>query len=245
MLYNLVFPWLPISSIIIFAVLTGRSICGWVCPFGLIQDILAYARVKKIRVAPKTHRDLTTVKYYILASLLLVCVSLAIATIQGVGDTYRSALGVVGIGPFTVFSPSDSLFALTPRLLLFLEYSIFPITEAFGTPVTSLLQSPLLLTRLIIMICVLVAALYVPRVWCRYLCPQGAMLALVSRFSFLGLRRDPVRCMRATCRECVDACPMNVRILDLPWEKFTDPECIFCLRCVEACPTKALKPKYL
>ncbi|HIE14323.1 TPA: 4Fe-4S ferredoxin, partial [Candidatus Bathyarchaeota archaeon] len=43
---------------------------------------------------------------------------------------------------------------------------------------------------------------------------------------------------------CVEACPMNIRILDLPWEKFTDPECIFCLRCVMACPTKAIKPKF-
>lgn len=244
MIYNLIFPWLPIASILIFAILSGRSACGWICPFGFLQDLLAYARVKKKQIPPKTHQELTSIKYLILIAFLTVSVGLAIATLQGIGAVYRSTLGVVGLAPFTVFSPSDSLFALTPRLILIVEYTIFPVSEAYGAPLYTLLESPLLWIRLTIMIGVLLAAIYIPRVWCRYLCPQGAMLALASRFSFLGLRRDPVRCLRATCRACVEACPMNIRILDLPWEKFTDPECIFCLRCVMACPTKAIKPKF-
>jgi len=90
---------------------------------------------------------------------------------------------------------------------------------------------------------VLVLAAYVPRGWCKYFCPHGAILAFLNRFSFLGLTRDPVKCTKAGCSDCVQACPMNVPILELPWEKFTHPECIYCLKCVDACTTKAIKPK--
>jgi len=43
---------------------------------------------------------------------------------------------------------------------------------------------------------------------------------------------------------CGWVCPMKVPILELPWEKFTHPECIYCLKCVDACTTKAIKPKF-
>ncbi|MEM2321572.1 MAG: tyrosine-type recombinase/integrase [Candidatus Bathyarchaeia archaeon] len=49
-----------------------------------------------------------------------------------------------------------------------------------------------LIARLAILITVLFLAARILRVWCRYLCPQGALLALVSRFSLLGLKRDIV-----------------------------------------------------
>jgi len=69
-------------------------------------------------------------------------------------------------------------------------------------------------------------------------------MAIMNKFSFLGLRRDLVKCSKSECRLCVEACPMNVRILDLPWEKFSDMECIYCMKCVDVCPNKAIKLKY-
>ena len=243
MLYRLEFPWIPLASVLIFAAVSGRLVCGWICPFGFVQDLLRYAGVGKVRVSPKTHRYMTSMKYLALFLFIVVCGGLAVSSAIGVGQVYRETLGVVGEGPFTALSPSDTLFALTPRLIIVLQYSVFPISEAYEIPI-GLLSSPLLWARLTIMVGVLVLALYVPRGWCRYFCPQGAMLALVSRFSFLGLRRELVRCTRASCRACVEACPMNIRILDQPWEKFTDPECIYCLRCVDACPSKAIRPTF-
>ena len=102
---------------------------------------------------------------------------------------------------------------------------------------------PLLWARFVILGAVLGFAAYVPRSWCKYFCPHGAILAFLNRFSFLGLTRDPLKCTKAGCNDCVQACPMNVPILDLPWEKFTHPECIYCLKCADACTTKAIKPK--
>jgi len=114
-----------------------------------------------------------------------------------------------------------------------------------GAIANGILSKPILFwVQLTIMMGVVVLGVYIPRSWCQYLCPHGAALAFLNRFSFLGLKRDPVKCAKVGCRACVDVCPMKVRILELPWEKFTDPECIYCLKCVSACTTKAIRPKF-
>jgi ferredoxin-type protein NapH len=87
-----------------------------------------------------------------------------------------------------------------------------------------------------------VAAWKVPRFWCRYACPTGAMMAIFQKYSLAGIKRDPVKCMK--CPHCEVKCPMQINILDLPWEKFNDPECIMCMECVDACPHGSLSPKF-
>ncbi|MGD2113686.1 MAG: 4Fe-4S binding protein [Acidobacteriota bacterium] len=70
--------------------------------------------------------------------------------------------------------------------------------------------------------------------WCRYLCPYGALLGLVSWLSPLKVRRDPVSCI--DCGLCDRACASR-----LPVSRKTavmSPECTGCLDCVAACPVK-------
>jgi len=250
MLFEVTFPWLALASIFVAAIFLGRALCGWVCPFGFAQDLLTYVKKRHTEVTPRTHRDLVKVKYIVLAIVLFVSGTMAISLATGAGESYKGALGVFAQAPFNTVSPADTLFAVTPRIALEIRYGIPQLLEisadeaygSIGNAISSL--QPLLLVRLVIMGFIIGLAVYVPRGWCRYLCPQGAFSALFSRFSFLGLRRDPVRCTKAGCRDCVQVCPTLVPILDLPWEKFTHPECIYCLKCVDACSTKAIKPKF-
>ncbi|MFQ6086901.1 MAG: 4Fe-4S binding protein, partial [Candidatus Bathyarchaeia archaeon] len=248
MLFEVAFPWLALASIFVAAIFLGRALCGWVCPFGFVQDLLAYVKKRHTEVMPRTHEDLVKVKYVVLAVILFVSGTLAVSLAMGIGESYKEALGVFAQAPFNTVSPADTLFAVMPRIALEIRYGIPQLVERpaneiyaiIGSTITSL--QPLFLVRLFIMGVIIGLAVYVPRGWCRYLCPQGAFSALFSGFSFLGLRRDPVRCTKAGCRDCVQACPTLVPILDLPWEKFTHPECIYCLKCVDACSTKAIKP---
>lgn len=243
MLYQLVFPWLPIAAFLVTAALVGRSLCGWVCPFGFIQDLLGYVKKKHTEVSPRTHRTMIYAKHAVLGITLFVSVTLALSLAADAGESYKKALGVFGEAPFNVLSPADTLFAVLPKMILGLRYMMLEKT-AWEIIASVSFLSALFWVRFAILVGVIVLAVYVPRGWCRYLCPHGAALALLNRFSFLGLKRDLVRCTKAECRECVKACPMKVPILELPWEKFSDPECIYCLKCVDVCPTKAIKPKF-
>lgn len=250
MLFEVTFPWLALASIFVAAVFLGRALCGWACPFGFIQDLLTYVKKRHKEITPRTHRTMVKAKYVVLAVILFVSGTLAVSLAAGAGESYKRALGVFAQAPFNTISPADTLFAVIPRIAIDLRFGIAqllggPAEEIYasiGSTITSL--QPLLLVRLLIMGFIIGLAVYVPRGWCRYLCPQGAFSALLNRFSFLGLRRDPVRCTKAGCRDCVQVCPTLVPILELPWEKFTHPECIYCLKCVDVCSTKAIKPKF-
>lgn len=250
MLFEVVFPWLALASIFVAAAVSGRAFCGWACPFGFVQDLLAYLKKRHLDVMPRTHRDMIKVKYLILAATLFVSGTLALSLSLGVGESYKEALGIFAQAPFNTLSPADTLFASVPRIVLEIRHWFLQLAGKSAANIYSDINStfaslhPLLLVRLLIMGLIIGLVVYVPRGWCRYLCPQGAFLALFSKFSFLGLRRDPIRCTKAGCRDCVQVCPTLVPILDLPWEKFSHPECIYCLKCMDACSTKAIKPKF-
>lgn len=250
MLFEVVFPWLALASIFVAAAVLGRAFCGWACPFGFVQDLLAYLKKRHLDVMPRTHRDMIKVKYLILAATLFVSGTLALSLSLGVGESYKEALGIFAQAPFNTLSPADTLFASVPRIALEIRNWFLQLAGKSAENIYSDINStfaslhPLLLVRLLIMGLIIGLVVYVPRGWCRYLCPQGAFLALFSKFSFLGLRRDPIRCTKAGCRDCVQVCPTQVPILDLPWEKFSHSECIYCLKCMDACSTKAIKPKF-
>jgi len=248
MLYLLIPPWLALASIFVASVLVGRAFCAWACPFGFVQDIFEVMRKRHAVVAPRTHNQMIKLKYFVLAATLLISGVLALSVAAGLGKGYQQALGVFAVAPFNAVSPADTLFAVIPRTVLDVQYAIpllfEPGADAAGLMISSLSSTQALFwARLIILGLTLALVLYVPRGWCRYFCPQGAFSAVLMRFSFFGLRRDPVRCGK-DCRDCIRACPMLVPILDQPWEKFTHPECIMCLRCADACSTAAIKPKF-
>ncbi|MEM2367949.1 MAG: 4Fe-4S binding protein [Candidatus Bathyarchaeia archaeon] len=238
-----VFPWLAVASFLLVGVLIGKSLCGWVCPFGFIQDLVGFVKVKKTEVSLKTHRNMTLVKYFILGIVLFISLTFSAAKVTGAYKDYERALGIFAYAPFTAISPAETLFSTLPRGIQ--SFSI----EIMEKPVVDVLSGvldlpPLFWVQLFILIGVIVLAAYIPRGWCRYLCPHGAIMAFLNRFSFLGLRRDPVRCVKGECRECVKVCPMMVPILELPWEKFSHSECIYCMKCSDACPHKAIRLKY-
>ncbi|HKZ95165.1 MAG TPA: 4Fe-4S binding protein [Candidatus Bathyarchaeia archaeon] len=248
MLYLLIPPWLAIASIFVASVLVGRAFCAWACPFGLVQDILEVMKRRHTTVSPRTHSQMVNVKYFVLIATLLVSGLLTLSIVGGLGRGYQDALGVFAMAPFNALSPADTLFAVIPRTVLDVRHTLplffEPSADAAGLIANSISSSQALFwARLVVLGLTLALAVYVPRGWCRYFCPQGALSAILMRFSFLGLKRDPVRCGK-DCRDCVKACPMVVPILDEPWEKFTHPECIMCLKCVDACSTAAIRPKF-
>ena len=89
-------------------------------------------------------------------------------------------------------------------------------------------------TGLMVLGALVVASVLVQNVWCRYLCPYGALLGLASAFSPLRIRRNVATCI--DCAKCAKACPSALAVDKLV--KITSAECTGCLECVAVCPAE-------
>ncbi len=89
-------------------------------------------------------------------------------------------------------------------------------------------------TGLIVIGVLVIGSLLVRNFWCRYLCPYGGLLGLVSLFSPVGIRRNEERCI--DCGKCAKACPSA-----LPVDRLLavhSAECTGCMECVAVCPAE-------
>ncbi len=77
-------------------------------------------------------------------------------------------------------------------------------------------------------------SLFTPNFWCRYLCPYGALMGLVSLLSPLRIRRIPETCI--DCAKCAHACPSQLPVDRLV--QIRSAECLGCMECVASCPVE-------
>ncbi len=89
-------------------------------------------------------------------------------------------------------------------------------------------------TAAFVLLGLMVASIFVQNFWCRYLCPYGALLGLVSMLSPLRIRRQESTCI--DCAKCAKACPSSLPVDKLV--QIRSAECTGCLECVAVCPAK-------
>jgi polyferredoxin len=89
-------------------------------------------------------------------------------------------------------------------------------------------------TTAIVLAVLVIASVLVQNFWCRYLCPYGALLGIVSLFSPLRIRRSEETCI--DCAKCAKACPSALPVDQLVTIK--SAECTGCLECVAVCPAE-------
>jgi polyferredoxin len=88
------------------------------------------------------------------------------------------------------------------------------------------------LTGGVVIAVLVMASVFVPNFWCRYLCPYGALMGIAALASPLRIRRNPASCI--DCAKCANACPST-----LPVDKLitiASAECTGCMECVASCP---------
>lgn len=76
------------------------------------------------------------------------------------------------------------------------------------------------------------------RAFCKYICPVTVFLKPASYLSVLRVKVDEELCTQ--CGRCTQVCPMDVEVPRNDRGKRNATECILCMKCVEACPVKAL-----
>ncbi|HUO15082.1 MAG TPA: 4Fe-4S binding protein [Verrucomicrobiae bacterium] len=221
----------------------GRFFCGWICPLGSIHHFFSGFKSERKRgkqlIESNRYRRWQTTKYY----LLIVCL---VAAVFGTG--------VVGwLDPFSFLVRSVGLSILPATnygvraFLNLLERSHYGFLQTLGSALHFLFGSLLLSFKQpyfrwgiwlgIIFICIVALNARITRFWCRALCPLGALLGLVSRWSVFGLVKNPEHCN--DCNRCLLRCQGgDDPIGGVPWHQ---SECLLCLNCVAECPEHGLR----
>ncbi len=86
----------------------------------------------------------------------------------------------------------------------------------------------------ITLVLLVVLSVVVKNFWCRYLCPYGALLGMVSWMSPQRVVRDEAACI--DCRACTRGCPVEISVHEKT--SVWTPECTGCMTCVTSCPVK-------
>ena len=199
-------PWYMAGILVLFGVILGRTVCGWLCPVGLVQDVLHKIPSVKIRKTRFT-RVLSRLKYVILI-VFVVLIPLYYATKR------------IPLPAFCKYiCPAGTLEGAVGLLS-------HPVNEGlFG------LLGILFTRKVLILVLLLTGAVFIYRIFCRFLCPLGAIYSLFNRFSLVGMRVNPDTCTR--CGACTTSCQMDVLHVG-------DTECIQCGECIDHCPQKAI-----
>ena len=227
--------------ILIPTIFLGRFFCGWVCPLGSVHHFFSQLRSGRKRgkqlIESNRYKGWQTTKYYLLIFLLM-------AAIVGTG--------LVGwLDPISLLMRSLGL-SLLPAinygcnaLLRQLEHSHSGGLQALGAALHFILGALLSFKQAyfrqgmllgLIFIFLLALNFRITRFWCRALCPLGALLGIVSRWSILSLVKTPEHCK--DCNRCLLACQgADDPIGGVSWRR---SECHLCLNCLEACPEKGL-----
>ncbi|MHA2378650.1 MAG: 4Fe-4S binding protein [Candidatus Thorarchaeota archaeon] len=225
-----IFPFFTLGAMIIIVTVLGRSACGWVCPIGTIQDFATLPKRSKVRPSPNTEKELRRIKTYIFVIVIGLAVWVGISRVFGTAGDFERILGVFASAAFDPFNPAFIIFyEATTQLWPYSLETLWFIT-----------QWGFFIGQLAFVVLIVAVGIWVPRWFCRWLCPAGWLYGVFSREALIGIGRNPARCTPDTCNVCEVVCPMNIRIRRYPYKALRSPECIMCLECKSHCPSGAI-----
>jgi ferredoxin len=190
-------PTYIVGIIILFGLILGRTICGWLCPIGLGQELLYKIKTPKVKKSKAT-RVFSYFKYVILIFLVVILpLSMAVPGFCEFicpAGTFQGGLGLL---------PNKVREDLLGQL------------------------GPIFTWKFIVLVAVIVMSIFMFRFFCRFLCPLGALYGLFCKIAMLGLKVDKNKCTDCglcikvckmdtkkvgdheciQCGECIAVCP--------------------------------------
>ena len=186
------FSFYAIGFLVAVGALCGRFVCGWLCPFGLFQELVHKIPFpKKLKKLPGD-KLLRALKYIVLV-LFVVILPLTVVNIVGIGDPWFCKY----------ICPSGMLFGGIPLTIL-----DEGIRSAAGM---------LFAWKFFILAVVILLSIVVYRPFCRYLCPLGAIYGLFNPVALLRYEVDSDKCI--DCGKCKKSCPMDIDLHKEPSSK--------------------------
>lgn len=186
---NYGFSFYIIGFLLIVGGLLGRFVCGWLCPFGLVQDLLYKIPWKiKLRHVPGD-RYLKYLKYLILVSFVIV-LPLTVLDIVGQGQPWFCKY----------ICPSGTLFGGIPLVA--------------GNPLLQGALGWLFTWKMAILVALLLLSVIIYRPFCRYLCPLGAIYGLFNGVAVYRFQVNRDKCVN--CGTCQKVCKLNIPVHKTP-----------------------------
>ena len=203
--------------LVLVALVFGRFFCGWMCPMGVLHHVISYLSLKRKavdRIAANQPRPAwQRVKYYVLVVMLGMAAlgSTQVGLLDPIASTWR------GLATVVVPAAANSGVAILQDERHF-QFGWLIAAVFFGALALNLIW---------------------PRFYCRVLCPLGALLGLLSKFSLFRIARQEGACN--LCKACVTDCAGAAD----PMGTCNTAECLMCMACLEACPKGAVTYSFL
>ena len=208
--HKLYWPLLWALVTVILTIIFGRFFCSWVCPFGSLHHFVGFLGNRKTKLAKRIklnkYRKAQRIKYLILIFFLFM------AAFPSIGSTLQTGL----LDPIPLITRSfQSLLSIADRSVNFV--STTPRFYEAGWFILLIFFTAVLLN------------LVIPRFYCRFICPLGALFGILGRFAIWRIGKNQNECSNCTLceRSCEGGCEPsgNIRI----------SECVLCFNCRQDC----------
>lgn len=174
-----------LGTLMLFGILLGRVVCGFLCPFGWAQDLLYKIPVRKLEMPKKVDKYLRYLKYIVLF-LFVILLPMLVRDEFGFGKTWFCKY----------ICPAGTLGAGIPLLL-----KNQGLRQAIGV---------LFGWKAAVLVSIIILSMLIYRPFCKYLCPLGAFYAFFNKFSLYRLSVDKEQCV--DCKLCEKTCKMGVEV---------------------------------
>lgn len=194
----------------------SKTWCGWICPFGTLQDWITMLRkklgIRESRLSWNTRDKLKPVKYVLLAMLVVIPFLIANTGLHPDLELFfcqicpAKILMPVFEGNFRYFSVDTANIVTTAMTVISLSLTAFLLTGIF----------------------------FKDRFFCIF-CPLLALIGLFDRIGFFKLKKKVEAC--SGCGTCQRVCKVDIRDVHMEKEKedVLTQDCMLCAKCVESC----------